>query len=223
MSSFVLAVALAAVSACGVLEPDPQAASRAAATRASARAGRSIRAGCHGLVTRVAPGLTGRHERAQLRRRGHRCRSCRGGVRGAPGRRRTRGGHRRAAPRRRRVLLLRLHPVQGAAAPRPGAGRGAAHPRRGAGGRRPRRAGRARAPRRDHQPPPRRQPDAVARRPRHRARARPRADHRRAQRAGRRRDARRAASGGHRHRHRGRSCRRSPGCARRARGPTARR
>ena len=43
---------------------------------------------------------------------------------------------RRGALRRRRVLLLRLHAVQGAAAPRPGAGRGAAHPGRRRGGRR---------------------------------------------------------------------------------------
>ena len=124
-----------------------------------------------------------------------------------------RGRHRRGAFRRRRVLLLRLHALQGAAAPRPGAGRGAAHPGRRRDDRRPRRAGRLRAPRRGDQPPRRRQPDTVARRPRDRAGARPRADHRRAHRAGGRRDADRAARGGHRHRHRGR-CAAHPGPAR---------
>ena len=45
---------------------------------------------------------------------------------GPPRRRRPEGGDRRAAPDRRRMLLLRLHALEGAAAPRRGAGRGAA-------------------------------------------------------------------------------------------------
>ena len=60
-------------------------------------------------------------------------------------------------PDRRRVLVLRLHAVQGAAAPRRGARRGAPRPRRARGGDgRARRPARARPPRRGHPRPRRR-------------------------------------------------------------------
>ena len=55
------------------------------------------------------------------------------GVRRAARRRRARGGDRGAAPGRRRVLLLRLHAVEGAAAAGRAAGRGAPHPGRARG------------------------------------------------------------------------------------------
>ena len=97
VSSLALAVALVLVAAFSAFESEPQPATSAAAARASATAGRSIRAGCHGLVTQVAPGLTARHEPAQLRRRGDRCRPRRGGVRRAARRRRPRGRARRAS------------------------------------------------------------------------------------------------------------------------------
>ena len=65
------------------------------------------------------------------------------GLRRAARRRRARGGARGAAAGGRRVLLLRVHAVEGAAAPGRAARRGAAHPGRARGGdRRPRRAAR---------------------------------------------------------------------------------
>ena len=65
--------------------------------------------------------------------------------------------HRRGALGRRRMLLLRLHALEGAAAPRPGAGGGRARPGHRRGGRRRLDvAGGARAPRRGDPPPRRR-------------------------------------------------------------------
>src|SRR3954464_11642230 len=77
-----------------------------------------------------------------------------GGGGGATGRRGARG---RAGRRRRRgwrVLVLRLHAVEGALAARGGPARGTAHPRRGRGrDRRAGRAGGARPPQRGHPRP----------------------------------------------------------------------
>src|SRR4051812_14784775 len=53
----------------------------------------------------------------QLRRGGGRRRARRRGGGGPAGRRRPRGGAGRGRPRRRRMLVLRLHAVEGAAAP----------------------------------------------------------------------------------------------------------
>src|SRR3954452_24996065 len=77
-------------------------------------------------------------ERAQLRRDRPRRRAGRGGLRGTTGRRRDAGGDRRARPGRRRMLLLRLHALEGAAATGGRAGGGEAGPWRAA---RPRGAG----------------------------------------------------------------------------------
>ena len=107
------------------------------------------------------------------------------------------------APRRRRVLVLRLHAVEGAAAPGRAARRGPARARRRRGGdRRARRRGGARPPRRGDPRPRRLGAAALAGGTRDRARPR------RGRLDGERRvgvgddAARGAAGGGHRHRQR---------------------
>src|SRR4051794_33318754 len=85
------------------------------------------------IVVATAKRRKGRRTDGELRRGGGRRRARgRGGGRPA-GRGRARGRPGRGRPRRRRVLLLRLHALQGAAAPGRGPARGAAHPRRAGG------------------------------------------------------------------------------------------
>ena len=108
-------------------------------------------------------------------------------------------------PDRRRVLLLRLHAVEGAAAPRPSCSPrcGASPAPREAVRRRARRRGRAGAPRRGDPRPRRLEPASLARGQGHRAGARPRGARRRAPRRRRRRRAERPQGGRRQHRHDG--------------------
>ena len=129
-------------------------------------------------------------------------------------------------PRRRRVLVLGVHAVEGAAA----AGRGRSREVRrvpGAargGDRRARRPGRARPPRRGHPRPRRLGQLPWLEDKRHRALPRPRPARRRAARRRRRRGARGAPRRHPRRRLARRCCRRSRGSTRSpSRGPTARR
>ncbi len=124
----------------------------------------SRRSACNGSA---ACRYGGRHERARIRRDHPRRRARRRGGGRAPRGGGPRGRDRGAAPDRRRVLVLRLHALEGAAAARRAAHGGASHPGRARDGhRRPRRARRARAPRRDHPRARRLAHGAVARRPR---------------------------------------------------------
>ncbi|CAA9519023.1 MAG: PF00070 family, FAD-dependent NAD(P)-disulphide oxidoreductase, partial [uncultured Solirubrobacteraceae bacterium] len=124
---------------------------------------------------------------AQLRRRGHRCRTGgRGGGRPSR-RRRPRRRPRRGAPGRRRMRLLRLHALEGAAAPGRAPGREPADTGRGGGGhRQPLGAGGARPARSDHPRPRRRRAGPLARGQGDHASARQRPLHRRARGRGRR-------------------------------------
>ena len=130
---------------------------------------------------------------ARARRDRDRCRSAGRGARRAPGRGGARGGDRGGAARRRRVLLLCVHALEGAAAAGRAPRRGA--PRPGGRHRAARRPGRARSSRRGDPRPRRLLPGPVAHRPRRHARARARAARRRATRRGRRDHPRRAQGG----------------------------
>ena len=132
----------------------------------------------------------------RIRRRGHRC-GARGEVCAAASARGAGGGDRRVSPDRRRVLVLRLHAVEGDAPARRATDRGAAHPGRARGrDGRPRRRRRAQAARRDHPRPRRLEPGALAREARGRGLPRAWPPRRRAARARRRRHAYRAKAGG---------------------------
>ena len=174
----------------------------------------------------VVPGvfalpIVARH--ARVRCRGGRRGAGRGGGGGAARRAWAGRRDRRGPARRRRVLVLGVHAVEGAAAALRGARRGAPEPGR-PGRRRPRPRGDPGAPRRGDPRPRRRRPAPVAGVARHRARARARPALRRAAGHRRRRGVRGAPGGDPVHRLAADDAAdRGPGRDRRRCGPTARR
>ena len=154
VSSFVLAVALVLVAA-SRRSIRPQAETSAAAARRARRRGGASRR--MPWPVRRSPGIDCRHEPAKFDVVVIGAGPAGEVVRRAPRRRRSGGRARRAAPRRRRVLLLRAacRPRRCCAparrSTRPGASRAPPRPSTAA-----RRAGRARPPRRGHPRPRRR-------------------------------------------------------------------